>query len=418
MNELENRREKLFSLMKENSVAIFFSGVGKIASEDEVLPFCINKNFFYLCEIEQEHSALMLVKGIGEKRVYLFVDEYNELIEKWTGKRLTPDQARLISGIENVYTYNSFENMVSLALAKENNQYGLIDTLYLDLAPEQKIGNELSTKQYKNQIEEKFPHIKVEDGYPFLRQMRAIKSPYEIERIVKAINQTNNGINALIKNLKPGLFEYEVADMFEFYGRLHGRTKLAFNTIVASGKNATCLHYPTQNDTIKENDLILFDLGYRNQQYCADISRTYPVNGKFEGVQKDIYTAVLNTNKAVIEYIREGMTLKEVNDFTISFLTQECIRLNLMDKTDDIKKYYFHSVSHHLGLDTHDIGARDLQLTNGNVITVEPGLYFDKYGVGVRIEDDVLIMNGRAEVLSKDIKKEIADIERLFAYRG
>ena len=418
MNELENRREKLFSLMKENSVAIFFSGVGKIASEDEDLPFCINKNFFYLCEIEQEHSALMLVKGIGEKRVYLFVDEYNELIEKWTGKRLTPDQARLISGIENVYTYNSFENMVSLALAKENNQYGSIDTLYLDLAPEQKIGNELSTKQYKNQIEEKFPHIKVEDGYPFLRQMRAIKSPYEIERIVKAINQTNNGINALIKNLKPGLFEYEVADMFEFYGRLHGRTKLAFNTIVASGKNATCLHYPTQNDTIKENDLILFDLGYRNQQYCADISRTYPVNGKFEGVQKDIYTAVLNTNKAVIEYIREGMTLKEVNDFTISFLTQECIRLNLMDKTDDIKKYYFHSVSHHLGLDTHDIGARDLQLTNGNVITVEPGLYFDKYGVGVRIEDDVLIMNGRAEVLSKDIKKEIADIERLFAYRG
>ena len=418
MNELENRREKLFSLMKENSVAIFFSGVGKISSEDEYLPFCINKNFFYLCEIEQEHSALMLVKGIGEKRVYLFVDEYNELIEKWTGKRLTPDQARLISGIENVYTYNSFENMVSLALAKENNQYGSIDTLYLDLAPEQKIGNELSTKQYKNQIEEKFPHIKVEDGYPFLRQMRAIKSPYEIERIVKAINQTNNGINALIKNLKPGLFEYEVADMFEFYGRLHGRTKLAFNTIVASGKNATCLHYPTQNDTIKENDLILFDLGYRNQQYCADISRTYPVNGKFEGVQKDIYTAVLNTNKAVIEYIREGMTLKEVNDFTISFLTQECIRLNLMDKTDDIKKYYFHSVSHHLGLDTHDIGARDLQLTNGNVITVEPGLYFDKYGVGVRIEDDVLIMNGRAEVLSKDIKKEIADIERLFAYRG
>ena len=248
--------------------------------------------------------------------------------------------------------------------------------------------------------------------------MRAVKSPYEIERIVKAINQTNNGINALIKNLKPGLFEYELADMFEFYGRLHGRSKLAFETIVASGKNATCLHYPTQTDLVKEKDLILFDLGYRNEQYCADISRTYPVNGKFEGVQKDIYTAVLNTNKAVIEYIREGMTLKEVNDFTISFLTQECIRLGLMTNDDDIKKYYFHSVSHHLGLDTHDIGARDLQLTNGNVITVEPGLYFDKFGVGVRIEDDVVIMNGRAEVLSKDIKKEIADIERMFAFRG
>lgn len=418
MNELETRREKLFSLMKENSVAIFFSGISKISSEDEFLPFCINKNFFYLCEIEQEHSALMFVKGVGEKHVYLFIDEYNELKEKWTGKRLTPEQAKLISSVENIYTYNNFESMVSLALAKENNQYGEIDTLYLDLSPELKIGDEYSTRQYKNSIEEKFPHIKVEDGYAFLRQMRMIKSPYEIERMVKAINATNNGIQALIKNLKPGQYEYEVADMFEFYGRLHNRSQLAFDTIVAAGKNATCLHYPTQTSMIKENDLVLFDLGYRYNQYCSDISRTYPVNGKFEGVQKDIYTAVLNTNKAVIEFIREGMTLRELNDFTSNFLAKECVRLGLMEKNDDIRKYYFHSVSHHLGLDTHDIGAREMHLMNGNVITVEPGLYFDKYGVGVRIEDDVLIMNGRAEVLSKDIKKEIADIERMFALRN
>ena len=418
MNELEARREKLFSLMKENSVALFFSGVSKISSEDEFLPFCINKNFFYLCEIEQEHSALMLVKGVGEKRVYLFIDEYNELKEKWTGKRLTPEQAKLISGIENIYTYNNFESMISLAFARENNQYGDIDTLYLDLAPELKIGDELSTRQYKNVVEQKFPHIKVENSYPFLTQMRMVKSPYEIERMVKAINATNNGIQALIKNLKPGQYEYEIADMFEFYGRLHNRSILAFDTIVAAGKNATCLHYPTQTSMVKENDLVLFDLGYRYGQYCSDISRTYPVSGKFEGIQRDIYTAVLNTNKAVIEYIREGMTLRELNDFTSSFLAKECIRLGLMDKNDDIRKYYFHSVSHHLGLDTHDIGARDMHLLNGNVITVEPGLYFDKYGIGVRIEDDVLIMNGRAEVLSKDIKKEIADIERMFALRG
>lgn len=418
MNELETRREKLFSLMKENSVAILFAGVSKIASEDEFLPFCINKNFYYLCEIEQENSALMLVKGVGEKRVYLFVDEYNELKEKWTGKRLTPEQAKLISGIENIYTCNNFESMVSLALAKENNQYGGIDTLYLDLSPELKIKDVFSTVQYKAEIEEKYPHIKVENVYPFLSQMRMVKSPYEIEKMVKAINATNNGIQALIKNLKPGQYEYEIADMFEFYGRLHGRNKLAFSTIVAAGKNATCLHYPTQTSMVKENDLVLFDLGYSFDNYSADISRTYPVNGKFEGIQRDIYTAVLNTNKAVIEFIREGMTLRELNDFTSNFLAKECIRLGLMDKNDDIRKYYFHSVSHHLGLDTHDIGARDIHLMNGNVITVEPGLYFDKYGVGVRIEDDVVIMNGRAEVLSKDIKKEIADIERMFAYRN
>ena len=418
MNELETRREKLFSLMKENSVAIFFAGVSKIASEDEYLPFCINKNFYYLCEIEQENSALMLVKGVGERKVYLFIDEYSELKEKWTGKRLTPEQAKLISSVENIYTNNNFESMVSLALAKENNQYGEIDTLYLDLSPELKIKEEFSTRQYRNEIEEKYPHIKVENGYAFLEQMRMVKSPYELEKMMKAINATNNGIQALIKNLKPGLYEYELADMFEFYGRVHNRSRLAFGTIVAAGKNATCLHYPTQTSMVKADDLVLFDLGYSYGNYSADISRTYPVSGKFEGVQRDIYTAVLNTNKAVIEYIREGMTLKELNDFTANFLTKECIRLGLMEKNDDIRKYYYHSVSHHLGLDTHDIGARDIHLMNGNVITVEPGLYFDKFGVGVRIEDDVVIMNGRAEVLSKDIKKEIADIERMFAFRN
>ena len=197
------------------------------------------------------------------------------------------------------------------------------------------------------------------------------------------------------------------------YGRVHDRASLAFSTIIANGKNATCLHYPSQNDFVKENDLILFDLGFAHDGYSADISRTYPVNGIYQGKQKLIYEAVLNCNKAVINYVKPGLKLKDLQEFALDFLKKETVRLGLLKPEDDIKKYYIHNVSHHLGLDTHDVCDRELPLVPGCVITVEPGLYFVEDGIGVRIEDDVLVTENGSEVLSKGIKKEIADIEKM-----
>ena len=419
MKELISRREKVLASLKENSIAFIFAGYSKTSSEDEYLPFCINKNFYYLTNIEQENSVLVLIKGIGEETfTYLFVDEYNELKEKWTGKRLTIDEASFMSSVNSIYTMNSFSSMLDLFLASQNNQYGKIDKVYLDLSKEQKLNEEnLSIDGFIDVIKEKNANLEIANIYPILAQLRMIKSPYEVEQIVKAINATNNGLSMLISHMSSSIYEYELNALFTCFGIRNGRHKLAFDTIIAAGKNATCLHYPTQDSMLKENDLVLCDLGYRHNQYCSDITRTYPVNGKFTGLQKTIYEAVLNCNKAVINHIRSGMSLKELNDFTNEFLKQECVRLNLIKPEDDIRKYYFHSISHHLGLDTHDVGGRDTVLTNGNIITVEPGLYFEEYGIGVRIEDDVLITNGLAEVLSKDIKKEIKDIEALFQYR-
>lgn len=414
MSELSNRREALFSKMKENSAAVIFAGVAKICSEDETYPFLSNRNFFYLTNIEQENSILLLVKGIGEKRVYLFVDEYNELKEKWTGRRLTFEEARDISKIDNIYSTNSFENMLSLALSNHDNQYGNIDTLYLDLTPELKIKDAYSTENFKDFVNAEYDSINVVNIHPILSDLRLVKSSLEVENMVRAINLTNGGINQIILELKSGVMEKSLADTFEFYGRKHGCYKLAFPTIVASGKNATCLHYPQQKDIVRENHLVLFDLGYSYEGYSADISRTYPVNGKYEGVQKEIYEAVLICNKSVIEYVRTGMTIKDLQDYATEVLKRECIRRGLMDENDDIRKYYYHNVSHFLGLDTHDVGDRNKPLENGNVITVEPGLYFAKHNCGVRIEDDVLIRDGRGECLSKGIAKEIADIERIF----
>lgn len=420
MSELENRREKLFASMKENSALIVFSGVGKICSEDEFYPFHSNRNFFYLTNIEQDHSALVMIKGIGERRTYLFVDEYSELKEKWTGRRLTFEMAENISDIRNVYSMNSLESMLSLILAEDNNQYGNISTLYVDLSSELKIGDSLSTIEYSKNLNAEYSHIAIENAYPLIRDLRMIKTPEEIENIVRAIELTNTGICQMLLGLKAGLYEYELSDLFEFYGRSHDRTPLAFSTIVAAGASATCLHHPVeqQDALIKENDLVLFDLGYSYKGYSADISRTYPVNGVYSGTQKLIYQAVLECNKAVIEYIRAGLTIADLQEYTKEFLKKKCVEYKLMTEDEDIVKYYYHNVSHHLGLDTHDASVRERPLENGNVITVEPGLYFAKFGIGVRIEDDVLIKDGKAEVLSRCIAKEIPEIEKLFATRG
>ena len=418
MGELEKRRDKVFSLMKDNSVAVIFSGVSKIATEDEFYPFTVNNSFFYLTNISQENSVLLLIKGLGDKKAYLFVDEYNELKEKWTGRRLTLDEAEKLSDLENVYTTNNFENMLELALTEHNNQYGAVGTIYIDLTPETKIGESRSTLNFRDEIEAKYSSLEVLDIKPLITSLRMVKSQFEIEQMKDAISLTNLGINRMIVDLRPGIMEYELADIFEFFGRGHSRAKLAFDTIVATGKNAVCLHYPTQNCAVRAGDMVLFDLGYKSNGYSADISRTFPVDGVFTGNGKRIYEAVLNCNKAVINYAKAGLTIADLQDFAKKFLKDECVRLGLLNPDDDIVKVYYHNVSHHLGLDTHDASNREKPLEEGNVITVEPGLYFKDLGIGVRIEDDILIHENNAECLSIEIPKEMADIEKLFRTKG
>ena len=418
MQENITRREKLFDLMEENSAAIFFAGTPKIASADECYPFKVNTNFFYLTNVKQENSALLLVKGLSEHKTYLFVDEYSELKEKWTGKRLTFEEARELSDISSVHSTNDLESFINLALTKDNNQYGAISKLYVDLTPEIRIKERYDTIDFSHTAEEKYPHVKIENVNPFLIELRMIKSEYEVECLRKAIDITHRGIVHILNGLKPGKYEYEVANDFEAYGRTLSREGLAFDTIVASGKNATCLHYPQQGDQVGENDLILFDLGYNYGGYSADISRTFPVNGTFNELQRKIYQSVLNCNKAVIEYLHPGITNKDVQDFSKEFLRNECLRVGLITEDEDIIKYYYHGVSHSLGLDTHDSQDRTKPYEIGNVVTVEPGLYFAKYGIGVRIEDDVLITGAVNDVLSRDIPKEVEDIEKLMKTRG
>ena len=407
------RRERLIEQLDDGSISIIFAGVGRKRSADENYDFVVNRNFYYLTGIEQENSILMLVKSAGEVSTYLFIDEKDEKVEKWIGLKLTDEEAKEKSNIENVCLRSSFEGKLLAALDEKMTHFGHINKIYLDLEKELKIDECKSTNEFKDELLKQYKNIEVIDIHDFIMRLRIIKSPAEIELIKDAIHTTDIALRNVLSKMKAGRFEYNLRNIFEFTVKEDLNATLAFHSIVASGKNAVILHYPNPVDVLKDGDLVLLDVGACKDNYCADISRTYPINGKFSELQRKIYFIVLDCNKQTAKFIRPGILLKEVQDFALNFLADECYEKGLIPSKDRIRDVYYHSVSHHLGLDTHDGNDRQAKLEPGMVITCEPGLYFKEYGIGVRIEDDVLVTLDGSEVLSKDLIKEISDIEKI-----
>ena len=410
--EYQARRANVFSNMKDESIALLYSGVAKIASEDENHPFVVNKNFYYLTGIEQEDCVLMLVKNQGERKEYLFIPPFDPVKEKWYGHRLSPEEPGKIAGIRNVLMANALEARIHAELNGSYSDFGTIDKAYIDLSPELKVAENTFTTDVRSTIERAFPAVEVFDARPLVHALRKVKSPAEIAAIKAAIATTRLGIMAVMAKAKSGIREYELAnEFFHVINDDNENNGLAFSSIVAGGARACTLHYPNPQATIRPGELVLCDLGARHEYYCGDISRTFPASKTFSEQQKLIYSIVLGANKAVANFARPGLTLKELNNFTKEYLASECFEKGLIKSKDDIGRFYYHNVSHHIGLDTHDPGDREEPLQEGNVISDEPGLYFAELGIGVRIEDDLLITKNGAEVLSKDIIKEIDEIE-------
>ena len=357
-----------------------------------------------------------MIKNEGEKLTYLFIDEKDEKIEKWIGYKLSAKQAREISGIENVGVRTTFEGKMLAFFDGNESTKEHISKFYLDLEPELKIAESKSTSTYKKELEV-VHHLEVEDISPIIGELRKVKSEVEIELLKEAIETTNLGLKHALLELSAGKHEYNLRNAFNFAVAEDQDSILGFDSIVAAGENATILHYPDQKDVIKKDDLVLFDVGASKNYYSADISRTYPVSGKFNELQRKIYQIVLNCNKQTAKFMRPGITLSEANDFAKDFLASECVEKGLISSIEEISRVYYHSVSHFLGLDTHDYGRKDEKLVPGNVVTCEPGLYFKELGIGVRIEDDILITEEGSEVLSEGIIKEIEDIERTLRTR-
>lgn len=414
--ELDSRRSLFESKLDDFSITLLFSGVCKKETADENYYFSVNRNFYYLTQIDQEDSILMIVKTPSETNQYLFIQPYNELKEKWFGIRLKDYEARELSGLSNILYFDTIVSKFQLVL-EELQKLNSKVIINLDLERENKIAESYTTNELKNDLLKKYNNIEIKDVYTTIIEQRMVKSRAEISQIKEAIRSTRNGLDQILLNIKPGLYEYQLAGLFEYSLRDQGNYRTSFNTIAASGKNATILHYPDPISLLNENELILFDLGSQYLHYCSDISRTYPISGKYNELQSKIYNEVLKCNKLVINSICPGKTIKELQEIAIASLTESLKELGLISEDKDYIKYYFHNVSHHLGLDTHDPSLREKPLEPGNVITVEPGLYIKEYGIGIRIEDDILVTESGNINLSESIAKEIKDIEKLIASR-
>jgi Xaa-Pro aminopeptidase len=424
-SEYESRRQRLFDLMDHGSALLVYAGVPKVSSADEDSPFEVNRNFYYLTGIDQEGSALLLINSDGEMQEFLFVLPYDPKKERWYGKRLTTKEASLISGLNNVLITTSLQGKIDSLLNVQIKEYGDIKKFYLDFDREIKIADSTYTSDLKNTLSVSYPNVAFADCYPLITTLRLRKSMHEIAELRAAIATTKLAIYGTWAELKAGKKEYELADTFLHIVNDNNRYQgLAFPTIMASGMHCTCLHYPTPLDTIKKDTLVLMDLGARNNYYCADVTRTVPVSGTYTPEQLSVYNIVLACNKMIADMAKPGVTIDELQSAAVWFLTRECLAKNYIEKKEDIIKYYFHSISHFIGLDTHDPymapldkSYKSVPLEPGMVISDEPGLYMENLGIGVRIEDDLLITENGCEVLTKDIVKEPKDIERFLASR-
>lgn len=416
--EMLSRRDKLFAKMEDFSVLVLFSGVEKKSSADANYNFVINKNFYYLTQIEQPDSMFVMVKTPTSRETYLFISPFDETKEKWTGKLLTADEAREISRVDNILLNSTFDPKLDILINSIKEMHGDNCNVYIDLDDELKIAARTTTKEFKDSIQNRYDNIVIFNAYNLIVDLRMVKSYEEINRIEQAIMYTKSGIDSIMQEIKPDMFEYELLAEFEYTLRKKYNTKVSFDTIAASGRNAAILHYPTPNDVLKDGDLMLFDLGAQCSNYCADVSRTFPINGKYSDFQLKLYNEVLKANEIVIMSVVPGVTIAELQQIAIRSLSKSLMDLGLIQKEEDYIKYYFHNVSHHLGLDTHDPSFRDRPLEPGNIITVEPGLYIKELGIGIRIEDDILVTKTGNMNLTISIPKNAAEIERLLGSRG
>ena len=419
-----SNRKKLFKMMDDNSLAIFYAA--RTGPSNLPVEFVQNGNFYYLSGINVPNAKLMLHKKGKKNKELLFIERNIPELEVWLGKKLSKDNAKEISGIETIYYSDEFERHLHLYASSTEICYYDYETSLINT-------NLSYGLSQLNLIKEHYPTLRIEKVNPFLSKLRMKKSKEEINNIKKAISYTNYGIRSILKHAKPGMMEYELEAYFKFECTKRGEKQLAFSPIVASGENATILHYEKNNSKIKKNILILLDVGAKYDEYYADISRTFPVSGKFNKRQKEVYSEVLQVQKKIIDSVKPGVTLKELQDRTIELMKEALLKLKLITKKskgspspsgrspaatdgkEDYKKYYMHGVSHHIGLDAHDLCDRERKLTVGNVITVEPGIYIKEEKIGVRIEDDVLVTKKGCEVLSSMIPKEIEEIEEIMA---
>lgn len=404
----KSNRNGVLEKIKDNSIVILFAGSALKKTGDQHYKFTPNRNFYYLTGVKEEDHILVITKINGEQKSYLYIKDIDVEMEKWVGKSLRKDEALDITAVDQVIFKRNFEaDLHRLITMKEEVN------IYLDLERNNILSLDSISHIFAKKLIDKYPQVSIKNIYSIIAELRLIKSKEEVDNIKKAIDITVSGVELLMKKAKAGMKEYELEAYFDFNCKSKGSKDLAFETIAAAGKNAAVLHYVDNSSELKDGDLILFDLGAEYNYYHADISRTFPVSGKFTERQKEVYNAVLRVNEEIIKSIKPGVRYVDINNKATDLLAEECIKLGLIEDKKDVRKYYFHSIGHSLGMDTHDVETphRNIVFAPGVVYTVEPGLYIEEEGIGIRIEDDILVTEEGIENLTKNMIKTVEEIE-------
>lgn len=407
-----NNRKRIAEKMKDNSMLILFAGFAPKKSADEAYKFTPNRNFLYMTGIDEENVILIMRKAEGKIMESLFIKERDAVMVKWVGETISAEKAEELSGISDIRFLKTFESFLNQAIGKED-----LYRVYLDLEKDSYDSLDTRGVTFAKEIVSRYPQVKVKNIYNEISALRVFKAPEEIEKIRKAIDITGKGIMNIMKNAKAGMKENQLEAYFDFTLKSEGVKDFAFTTICAAGHNATVLHYVENNQEVRENDMVLLDLGAQFEYYSGDISRTFPVSGKFTDRQRVFYDLVLKAHDEVIKMLKPGVPYARINELVQEIYAKELKALGLIEKDEEVRKYYYHNTSHFMGMDTHDVGRRDVILEEGMVLTVEPGLYIEEESIGIRLEDDILITKDGCENLSKDIIITADDVEKFLASR-
>ena len=410
-------RQRFTREMKPGSIAIFVSNDEVPVNADALYPFKQNSDLFWLSGIIQEDSMVILFPGNPDPkyREVLVLVRPNELKEKWDGKRLRVEEARKISGIQTIVWLDSLDGLLQPWIH-------LADTIYLDTNENDRKASLLRTRDYRyvDELKARYPLHEFERAAKIMKELRAIKTPLEIEVLQRAIDITDNTFRRLLKFIRPGVMEYEIEAEIWHSFLSQRATGPAYASIIASGDRARTLHYVSNDQECKDGELVLMDFGAEYGGYNADLTRTVPVNGKFTRRQKTVYNACLHLHDFAKSLLKPGITITDYTDKVGEAATQQFLKIGLLKKSDvknedpenrAYRKYLYHGISHHLGIDVHDLGTRTEPIKAGMVFTVEPGIYIEQERMGVRIENNVWITRNGNKDLMKNIPITAEEIE-------
>lgn len=404
----QQNRAKLLEKVDGDGLILLFGSSALYKNANGYYGKTLDMNFFYMTGLKTSSSILAMWNENGKICERLFIEKPDPDEEKWSGIRMTSSQASNISGVEDIAYLREFDSFLSTISASPVGK-----TLNLDIPVWFEEDVPAPIDSFVRRMRNSHPDIIFNSIGDIIADMRIVKRPGEIECIRKAVVNTRAGIEEMLTAVRPGMYEYQLQAVC--YNLLYERGEMKAAPMVASGANAVILHYSESDAIIQEEDLVLIDFCPSSNYYAADISRAFPASGRFSHRQRELYKVALDANKRMIDVVEPGMSFQKMNELARQFLGDGMLAIGLISSRDEVKTYYYHGVSHYMGLMIHDVGNTDLPIPENAVLTLDAGVYVAEEGIGLRVEDDVLITSSGCENLSDSIIKEIEDIEMFMA---